>query len=103
MLPPSPGIQQQDIPEDTIDLGSEDEDEQNPDERISIRASEKRIAKDEEFSDSEDEGDGRKDIRDHKLKRSFLGEESLGMIFNEREAGNMVKRPIKDLKTTIEL
>jgi len=66
MLPHAPGIQQQNIPEDAIDQESDDEDKQDPDERISIRASEKRIAKDEEFSDSEDEGDGRRDVRTHK-------------------------------------
>lgn len=66
MLPHAPGIQQQNIPEDAIDQESDDEDKQDLDERISIRASEKRIAKDEEFSDSEDEGDGRRDIRTHK-------------------------------------
>ncbi|XP_053207947.1 probable histone deacetylase 1-B isoform X2 [Panonychus citri] len=66
MLPHAPGIQQTVIPEDALNEDSEDEDKQDPDERISIRASEKRIAKDEEFSDSEDEGDGRRDIRTHK-------------------------------------
>ncbi|XP_074602063.1 histone deacetylase 2-like [Brevipalpus obovatus] len=74
MLPHAPGIQQQDILEDTIDLVSEDDDEQDPDERISIRASEKRIVNDQEFSDSEDEGDGRKDIRSHKWKQSLSDE-----------------------------
>ncbi|XP_015783714.2 histone deacetylase 2-like [Tetranychus urticae] len=66
MLPHAPGVQQTVIPEDAINDDSEDEDKQDPDERISIRASEKRIAKDEEFSDSEDEGDGRRDVRSHK-------------------------------------
>jgi len=39
----------------------EDEDEEKqhpPDERVSIRASDKRVQGDNEFSDSEDEGDG---------------------------------------------
>lgn len=57
------------IPEDAIDNESEDEDKNDPDERISIRASDKRIACDEEFSDSEDEGDGRRDARSHRGNR----------------------------------
>ncbi|CAG2118077.1 unnamed protein product [Medioppia subpectinata] len=68
MLPHAPGVQMQPIPEDAIDQESEDEDKQDGDERISIRASEKRIARDDEFSDSEDEGDGRRDNRSHKPK-----------------------------------
>lgn len=89
----------QPIPEDAIDLdpdnvaagdvemadgtvgaaanGSGDRPGDNPDERISIRASEKRISKDEEFSDSEDEapsggdaGDRRRDQRSHKPNKS---------------------------------
>jgi len=68
MLPHAPGVQQQPIPEDAIDNDSEDEDKQNPDERVSIRASEKRVSKDEEFYDSEDEGEGRKDQRSTKIK-----------------------------------
>uniref|UniRef100_A0A2K5ELK0 Histone deacetylase 2 n=1 Tax=Aotus nancymaae TaxID=37293 RepID=A0A2K5ELK0_AOTNA len=44
-----------------------DEDGEDPDKRISIRASDKRIACDEEFSDSEDEGEGgRRNVADHK-------------------------------------
>lgn len=58
MLPHAPGVQMADIPEDAINFESEDDDKQNPDERISIRASDKRIACDEEFSDSEDEESG---------------------------------------------
>lgn len=65
------------IPEDAIDAESEDEDKENPDERISIRASEKRIACDEEFSDSEDEGEGgRRDVRSHRpSKKKHKNEE----------------------------
>ena len=45
------------IHEDALnDESNDDEDNENPDERISIRASDKRIAYDEDFSDSEDEG-----------------------------------------------
>lgn len=51
------------IPEDAINDESDDEDKSNPDERISIRASDKRIAPENEYSDSEDEGDSRRDQR----------------------------------------
>lgn len=51
------------IPEDAINDESDEEDKSNPDERISIRASDKRIAPDNEYSDSEDEGDSRRDQR----------------------------------------
>ena len=67
MLPHAPGVQIQPIPEDAIDVDmEEDEDKQNSEERISIRASEKRICNENELSDSEDEGDNRKDSRSHK-------------------------------------
>ncbi|KAF8783042.1 Histone deacetylase 2 like protein [Argiope bruennichi] len=78
MLPHAPGVQMQPIPEDAIDNESEDEDKENPDERISIRASEKRIACDEEFSDSEDEGDGRRDVRSHRPKKKHKNEDTDG-------------------------
>ncbi len=52
------------IPEDAINTEDIDEDSKtNPDERVSIRASDKRVANENELSDSEDEGDGRKDQR----------------------------------------
>merc|ERR1712071_439215 len=57
------------IPEDAINDESDDEDKSNPDERISIRASDKRIAPDNEYSDSEDEGDSRREQRSFKGNR----------------------------------
>jgi len=36
---------------------------------LTVRASDKRIACDEDLSDSEDEGDGRRDEQSHKAKR----------------------------------
>ncbi|XP_005100475.1 probable histone deacetylase 1-B isoform X2 [Aplysia californica] len=70
MLPHAPGVQMQAIPEDALHDESDEDDKVNPDQRISIRQSDKRIACEEEFSDSEDEdGGGRKDKRDHKKKR----------------------------------
>uniref|UniRef100_A0A665UEB8 histone deacetylase n=1 Tax=Echeneis naucrates TaxID=173247 RepID=A0A665UEB8_ECHNA len=58
MLPHAPGVQMQAIPEDAVQEDSGDEDEEDPNKRISIRAHDKRIACEEEFSDSEDEGEG---------------------------------------------
>ena len=64
----SPSVlpQAQAIPEDAVNE-EEDEDEDKthpPDERVSIRASDKRVQGDNEFSDSEDEGEGgRRDER----------------------------------------
>jgi histone deacetylase 1/2 len=75
MLPHAPGVQMQDIPEDAIKEDSDDESRTNPDERISIRASDKRITCDEEFSDSEDEGEGgRRHQESFKNKRIRLEE-----------------------------
>uniref|UniRef100_A0A0D9SA61 Histone deacetylase 1 n=1 Tax=Chlorocebus sabaeus TaxID=60711 RepID=A0A0D9SA61_CHLSB len=58
MLPHAPGVQMQGIPEDVIPEESGDEDEEDPDKGISICSSDKRIACEEEFSDSEEEGEG---------------------------------------------
>ncbi|XP_022352053.1 histone deacetylase 1 isoform X3 [Enhydra lutris kenyoni] len=58
MLPHAPGVQMQVIPEDAIPEESGDEDEEDPDKRISICSSDKRIACEEEFSDSDEEGEG---------------------------------------------
>lgn len=70
MLPHAPGVQMQPIPEDAINDPDEieDEDKQDFDERISIRASEKRIQNEAEYSDSEDEGENRRDQESHKPK-----------------------------------
>ena len=58
------------IPEDGVAEESDDEDKVSPDERISIRASDKRIAPQNEYSDSEDEGDNRRDERSFKKKKA---------------------------------
>uniref|UniRef100_A0A8C5K240 Histone deacetylase 1 n=1 Tax=Jaculus jaculus TaxID=51337 RepID=A0A8C5K240_JACJA len=58
MLPHAPGVQMQAIPEDAIPEESGDEDEDDPDKRISICSSGKQIACEEEFSDSNEEGEG---------------------------------------------
>ncbi|KAK8722458.1 hypothetical protein OTU49_012222, partial [Cherax quadricarinatus] len=76
MLPHAPGVQSIAIPEDGVAEESEDEDKASPDERISIRASDKRIAPDNEYSDSEDEGDGRRDERSFKPKKKTKTDEA---------------------------
>nr|XP_060494004.1 histone deacetylase 1-like isoform X1 [Panthera onca] len=58
MLPHAPGVQMQVIPEDAIPEESGNEDEEDPDKRISICSSDKRIACEEEFLDSDEEGEG---------------------------------------------
>jgi len=59
MIPHAPGVQMAPIPEDAIQDDSDDEedDQKNKDTRISIRASDKRISNEGEYSDSEDETD----------------------------------------------
>lgn len=70
MLPHAPGVQIQTIPEDAINDESEDEDKVNKDERITQSDKDKRIDPDNEFSDSEDEGEGgRRDNRSYKGQR----------------------------------
>jgi hypothetical protein len=55
------------IPEDGVAEESEDEEKVNPDERLPTQATDKRVAPDNEFSDSEDEGSGgRRDNRSFK-------------------------------------
>ncbi|EGV91766.1 Histone deacetylase 1 [Cricetulus griseus] len=58
MLPHAPGVQMQAIPEDAIPEESGDEDEEDPDKCISICSSDKRIVCEEEFSDSDEKGEG---------------------------------------------
>ena len=81
MIPHAPGVQMHPIPEDAIaDVSDQEADaiaDKQPDKRISILAHDKRIACDEEFSDSEDEGEGgRRDVRTHKRKRPRPEEDS---------------------------
>ncbi|PWA15262.1 hypothetical protein CCH79_00008564, partial [Gambusia affinis] len=79
MLPHAPGVQMQAIPEDAPHADSGDEDEEDPDKRVSIRAHDKRIACEEEFSDSEDEaegqGGGRRNAANHKKAKRVKKEE----------------------------
>jgi histone deacetylase 1/2 len=98
MLPHAPGVQMQPIPEDAIDQESEDEDKQDPDERISIRASEKRIAHDEEYSDSEDEGDGRRDVRSHKPSKAKKTKVELNASANANNTTENKEKNTEDIK-----
>ncbi|XP_068273783.1 histone deacetylase 1 isoform X2 [Nyctibius grandis] len=76
MLPHAPGVQMQPIPEDAVQEDSGDEEEEDPEKRISIRNSDKRISCDEEFSDSEDEGEGgRKNVANFKKAKRMKTEE----------------------------
>jgi len=56
MLPCSPGVQMQPIPEDGITLQDNDDDRASPNQRISIFASDKAIEHDGEMYDGEKEG-----------------------------------------------
>ncbi|KAB7500258.1 Histone deacetylase Rpd3 [Armadillidium nasatum] len=81
MLPHAPCVQSIAIPEDGVAEDSEDEDKESPDERISIRASDKRIAPQNEYSDSEDEGDNRREERSFKpTKKKTKTEDGTAVI-----------------------
>lgn len=69
MLPHAPGVQVQAIPEDgAVIEDSEAEEKVNPDDRLPQRDLDKRIAHENEYSDSEDEGEGaRRDNRSYKV------------------------------------
>jgi len=101
MLPHAPGVQAQTIPDDAINEEEEDEDKLNPDERVSIRMSEKRIQRDDEFSDSEDEGDGRKDRSNKKtLGNKKLKSDTNGNVNSTSNNGQL--NADKDDKTSDE-
>lgn len=74
MLPHAPGVQVQAIPEDgAVIEDSEAEEKINPDERLSQRDLDKRIQHENEYSDSEEEGDGgRRDNRSFKVCSALL-------------------------------
>lgn len=71
MLPHAPGVQVQTIPEDgAVIEDSEAEEKVNPDDRLPQRDLDKRLQHENEFSDSEDEGEGgRRDNRSFKGSR----------------------------------
>lgn len=69
MLPHAPGVQVQAIPEDgAVIEDSEAEEKVNLEDRLPQRDLDKRIAHENEYSDSEDEGEGaRRDNRSYKV------------------------------------
>ncbi|XP_015244324.1 probable histone deacetylase 1-B [Cyprinodon tularosa] len=111
MLPHAPGVQMQAIPEDAPHPDSGDEDEEDSDKRVSIRAHDKRIACEEEFSDSEDEaegqGGGRRNAANHKKAKRVKkeeekeGEEKKEVKEEEKEEEKMdTSGPNEEIKTT---
>jgi len=70
MLPHAPGVQMQPIPEDAIGNLNEaeeaDEDNANPNERVSIRANDKNIEHDAEMYDGEKEGGDLRNEQDYR-------------------------------------
>jgi histone deacetylase 1/2 len=95
MLPHAPGVQMQDVPEDSVKEESDDEDDKkvnNPDERISIRASDKRIACEEEFSDSEDEGEGGRRNKESFKRKRLKPEQQNNGASGEKEAEKSEKK-----------
>lgn len=94
MLPHAPGVQIQAIPEDAVNDDSEDEDKIDKDERMPQSDKDKRIVPDNEFSDSEDEGEGgRRDNRSYKGQRKRPRLDKSGEI-------NKNEMDIKDEKDT---
>lgn len=77
------------IPEDAVREESDDDDKANPDERLTQAALDKRIVPDNEFSDSEDEGEGgRRDQRSFKgRKRPRLDTKASGDGHDEKLKG----------------
>lgn len=83
MIPHAPGVQMQPIPEDSVhDSDEEDDTTKAADQRISIRASDKRIANETEYSDSEDEGDGRRN-NETPRKKMKTGSPTGRMVIDE--------------------
>lgn len=67
MLTHAPSVQMQSIPDDAIDEDSDEEDKVDKDERLPQYHKDKYIVPDNEYSDSEDEGEGgRRDNRSFK-------------------------------------
>lgn len=86
------GVQVQAIPEDALHEDSDNEDKVDKDERLPQKDIDKRIAPENEFSDSEDEGEGgRRDNRSYKgRKRPRLDKGG------ETKDGAIDEKPAKD-------
>lgn len=81
MIPHAPGVQVQAIPEDGVIEDSEIE-KMNLDKRLSQRDLDKRIQRENEYSDSEDEGEGgRRDNRSYKVITFILIYLTLNQFF----------------------
>ncbi|KOX74673.1 Histone deacetylase Rpd3 [Melipona quadrifasciata] len=108
MLPHAPGVQVQPIPEDgAVIEDSEAEEKINPDERLPQRDLDKRIQHENEYSDSEDEGEGgRRDNRSFKgsRKRPRLEKGQEGVesdLKKEEDIKSEPKENEKDEKTNV--
>lgn len=95
MLPHAPGVQVQAIPEDAINDESDDEDKVDKDERLPQSDKDKRIVPDNEYSDSEDEGEGGR--RDN---RSFKGQRKRPRLDKPNDTKPVETTEIKDEKET---
>ncbi|XP_074032808.1 uncharacterized protein [Leptinotarsa decemlineata] len=74
----APGVQVQTIPEDAINEESDSEGKVDKDERLPQKDLDKRIVPENEFSDSEEEGEGRKRLRlDKGGKNKESGEDTI--------------------------
>lgn len=97
MLPHAPGVQMHPIPDDAPVLGESDIDEDvEPDRRISIRASDKHVAPQEELSDSEDEGDNRRDIQVPKEPKRSRKRPKVSTMPVEKMVTNGVENTVND-------
>lgn len=100
MIPHAPGVQMAPIPEDGAPEESDEEQDnpKNADQRFSIRASDKRITNEGEYSDSEDEGEGRRDEKNHKSprKKVRIGSPIQNMVIDatKKEENNESKVPL---------
>jgi len=86
MMPHAPGVQMQPIPDDGAPDDTEETEEDSAktaDQRISIRASDKRVANENEYSDSEDEGEGGRRNNGTPRKKMRAGSPSDRMVIDE--------------------
>ena len=90
MLPHAPGVQVQSIPEDAVQDDSDDDEKADKDERLNQKDLDKHIQPENEYSDSEDEGEsGRKDQRSYKnRKRPRLDNKENNNNFDDKTVAN---------------
>lgn len=92
MLPHAPGVQIQAIPEDAVNDDTDDEDKVDKDERLPQSDKDKRIVPDNEYSDSEDEGEGgRRDNRSYAKGGSGTQQQQSQRKRPRIEKGNDIK------------